>query len=128
MNNGILEELNDLKLQKKIDKLVKKYKNKKVILYGAGSYFDVILENFDLSGLNIIGISDKKFHSEITDYKGFKAFSPKDIKKQNPALVIICNYNPEIVENYFEDCLFPEQGKFKYKALLELSFWEYLLG
>jgi len=122
----ISEELNKLKLQKKIDKLVKKYKNKKVMLYGAGRYFDAISENFDLSGFNIIGISDSRFDSNTLEYKGFKTFAPAKIKEQNPDIVLICNYDAEVIEDYFEDFLFPQYGKFKYKSILEASIWECL--
>ncbi|MEI8377261.1 MAG: hypothetical protein WCF95_01875 [bacterium] len=126
--SGILEELQELKLQKKIDKLAKKYKNKKVILYAAGMYFDEIIENFDLSGLNIIGIADKNFDSKTLEHKGFKAFAPSNVKEQNPDIVLICAYDVEKIEDYFEDVLFPQYGKFKYKALLEQSLWECLFG
>lgn len=126
--SGILEELQELKLQKKIDKLAKKYKNKKVMLYGAGIYFDEMVANFDLSGLNIIGISDMRFDQNSTDYKGFKAFSPDNIKEQNPDIVVICACNSDDIEDYFEDVLFPQYGKFKTKAILEPSIWECLFG
>jgi ABC-type Fe3+-hydroxamate transport system substrate-binding protein len=126
--SGILEELQELKLQKKIDKLAKKYKNKKIMIYATGRYFDEMISNFDLSNLNIIGVSDKSFNSETQEYKGFKAFDPKDIKAQNPDIVLISAYNSENIEDYFEDVLFPQFGKFKYKALFEQSLWECLFG
>ena len=51
----------DINAEKQIEKISKKYKNKKIILYGMGEYFDEIQENFDLSKLNIVGVCDLKF-------------------------------------------------------------------
>ena len=56
-----LEELKTANFQKRIDDLAKKYKNNRIILYAAGILMDVIAENFDLSALNIIAISDIKY-------------------------------------------------------------------
>ena len=47
--------------QKQIDKLSKKLKNKKLVIYGAGDFAKVLFENYDLSKLNILAVSDKKF-------------------------------------------------------------------
>ena len=60
-----MEFFNDNNAQKQIDKLAKKFKNKKVVIYGAGIYFQIIKNNFDISKLNIIGIADKKFEYDI---------------------------------------------------------------
>ena len=98
------------------------------MLYGAGIYFDEIIENFDLSGLNIIGLADKNFDSNTIQHKGFKAFSPKEITAQKPDIVIICAYNSDVIEDYFDDILFPQYGKFKCKPILEPSIWEFLFG
>ena len=48
---------------KKLKILNKKHKDKKIIIYGAGKFFKAIVENYDLSSLNIIGICDKSFTS-----------------------------------------------------------------
>ena len=54
----ILEEQN---AQKQINKLSRKLKNKKVVIYGAGNFSKVLFENYDLSKFNILAVSDKKF-------------------------------------------------------------------
>ena len=50
--------------QKQLDNFAKKYKNKKIVIYGAGNYFQLIEENYDLSQINIVGITDLKFASD----------------------------------------------------------------
>ena len=42
-------------------KLNKKLKGKTIVIYGSGLLFQKVLSNYDLSELNIIGISDRKF-------------------------------------------------------------------
>ncbi len=68
--------------QKYIDILSKKLKNKKVLLYGAGLLSHVLLENYDLSKLNIVGICDKKFEkkSEEGTFLGYKKVSPDKLE------------------------------------------------
>ncbi|MCM1003414.1 MAG: LicD family protein [Candidatus Gastranaerophilales bacterium] len=61
--NKILSYLTEVNAQKQINHAVKKYQNKRVVLYGAGLYFQILMENFDLSGLNIVAICDKKFET-----------------------------------------------------------------
>ncbi len=66
-----------------LKKLSKKLKNKKILLYGAGMVLDILIENYDLSEFNIIGVSDKKFETiekDLIEYKGLKVIKPKDIK------------------------------------------------
>ena len=36
----------------------------KIVIYGAGNYFQLIEENYDLSQINIVGITDLKFASD----------------------------------------------------------------
>lgn len=67
--------------QNQIDKLAKKYKNKRIVIYGAGEYFDLIRQNYDLSALNIVGISDLKFESDKTVNKtNYTALAPQELK------------------------------------------------
>jgi len=70
-----------IKEQKYINKLVKKIKNKKVIIYGAGIIAEVLLDKYDLSGLNIIGIADKRFErTNETEFYNLKAIRPDELK------------------------------------------------
>ena len=56
---NILDYLKAVHAQRQINKLARKYKNKKIVIYGAGEYFQILKNNFDLSNLNIVGIADK---------------------------------------------------------------------
>ena len=59
-----LNYLQKYNAQEKINKLAKKYKNKRVVIYGAGQFAKTAFENYDLSKLNIVAIADKKFEQE----------------------------------------------------------------
>ena len=76
-----IEYLKRIKQQQYINKLAKKWKHKKILLYGAGLTAKVLFENYDLSKLNVVAISDKKFEN-ITDYNfyGIKTIPPNKIK------------------------------------------------
>ncbi|MFA6988608.1 MAG: class I SAM-dependent methyltransferase [Candidatus Gastranaerophilaceae bacterium] len=108
----ILEYLKNEKIQKKIDQLVQKYKNQKVLIYGSGTFFNVLHENFDLSKLNIIAISDKKFQQN-GEYKGLKAVPVSEIKNLSFDVLIIATFEPAILEVRLQEDLYPECGKFK---------------
>lgn len=49
------------KYQKQLETLAKKFRNKKVVIYGYGALFKFIEAKYDLTQFNIIGIVDKKF-------------------------------------------------------------------
>lgn len=66
--------------KKYIKKLEKKYRKKKILLYGAGTTAEVILENYDLSEFNIIGISDQKFEkTNETNFHNIKTIKPSEL-------------------------------------------------
>ena len=74
-----------------LKKLTKKLKGKTVLIYGAGILFQTAYKNFDLSGLNIIGISDRKFDwiHENETFLGYKTYSPFEISKLKPDCILI---------------------------------------
>lgn len=59
--------------QSKINKLAKRYKNKKIAVYGAGQFSHAIFSNYDLSNLNIVAVADLRFENESKD--NFSALS-----------------------------------------------------
>ena len=69
--------LQKYKFAKTIKSLTKKLKGKRVVVYGNGSLFKLMLNNYDFSGLNIVGVADKKFEDCCCD----KSLSGYDIKK-----------------------------------------------
>ncbi len=127
-NKEIREYLISRNFQQKIDKLAQKYKDKKVMIYGASMAFDVIRENYDLSGLNIIGIADIRFSDgEQTDvYKDYNTYNSYTFLEQKPDAVLIGMLESEVAEYFFEDTLIPRFGDFKYEPLIKKSFFESL--
>ena len=73
------EHLKQCKFDKYFKKLTKKLKGKKVIIYGTGSMFQYIQKNYDLSGLNIIGVSDGKY---LLEQEGEEDLGYKIIPKE----------------------------------------------
>ena len=57
--------LKTIKFEKYLDLLVTKLYGKRVLIYGAGLLFETAFKNYNFKGLNIIGISDKKFEDKI---------------------------------------------------------------
>lgn len=93
---NLLDFLKKVNFEKQLKKLEKLYKDKKVLIYGAGLFFETINNNYDLNGLNIIGISDKNKTSDdnIQTLYGYQAVKPDDIKKINPDIILVCVLDP----------------------------------
>ena len=89
--SGWIEYFNRINEQKYLNKLAKKLKGKKVLLYGAGMVSEILLKNYNFEEFDIAGISDKRF--ERTDEKEFcsiKAIKPEDIKKEDFDTILFC--------------------------------------
>ena len=111
---------------KQLKKLAKKYEKKRIILYGVGKFFQVIKENYDLSCLNIIAVSDYKYQDckvlTFDEDLGYNKISPHGIAMQNPDLVLLAVIDDYYVEKYFcEELFVNKSNKFKYKPLLKKS-------
>lgn len=75
-----IEYLQKVGEQNFINKLAKKYKNKKIILYGAGLVAKILVKNFDLSKFNIVGIADRRFEtSGEQEFLGYKTIKPTEL-------------------------------------------------
>ncbi len=86
--------LQEINAQRQIDKIAKKYKGKKVLIYGAGTFFDLICKKYDISGLNIVAISDMKFANDISsNTTKFRAIAPDDMKEFECDVIIIALLN-----------------------------------
>ena len=112
------------KFDKTLPKLIKKLKGKKVLLYGAGAYLETIKKYFDISGLNIIGISDRRFayNKEETEFLGYKTYSPEEIVELKPDYVVVSTkFYINIVESLYENTL--KNTNIKIKPLVSKSFW-----
>ncbi len=80
MSNFYLEYYKQINAQKQIENLAKKYKNKKIVIYGAGIMTKTLFENFDFSKLNIIAICDNKYKvSSEERFFAYKTINPKEL-------------------------------------------------
>jgi len=78
--------------QKKIDKLAKRYKNKKVAIYGAGLYSRTLFENYDLSKLNIVAVADLKFNDESKrDFFNYNCIPSNELGEIDCDVILIAN-------------------------------------
>ena len=114
-----LEEIN---AQKQIDKLAKKYKNKKILMYGAGSYFQLICEKYDLSNLNIIAIDSE---SNKTPYKAIK---PSEMKYYDYDVIVVSLLNDlSVAKSIDKDILQNSQNQNKPIVPLLSPTFKYLI-
>lgn len=112
---------------KTLPKLIKKLQGKSVLLYGAGIYFELINTYFDLSGLNIIGISDKRFWEYDKDqtFLGYKIYTPNEIVDLKPDYVLVTTkYYIPLIENLYYTQI--KGTGIKIKPLVKKSFWTLL--
>lgn len=119
-----LNYLHEYNFEKTLPKLIKKLKNKTVLLYGAGVFLELIKKYFDLSDLNIIGVADKKFRrrKENETFLDYPAYAPEDIKTLNPDYVLVATKNYiNIMEDLYFNTL--KGTKIKIKPLLYKGFW-----
>lgn len=99
----ILSYFKEVNAQKQIDKLAKKFRNKKIVIYGAGEYFRILKENYDLSKLNIVGIADKKFETnkDINPFE-HKALAPEELKDFDLDIILVALYDDVVLCDYLE--------------------------
>ena len=126
--NELREKLETYKFNCQLKKIIKKYRNKKVILYGTGKLFNEVIKNYNLSNLNIIAISDKKFRDSNYEipkqYRCFRTIPPNEIHLLKPDIVFLTTEISFYVERYFCEELFKETGKkFKYENIFKLPLF-----
>lgn len=85
-----LNYLCKLNFEKTFPELIKKLKNKKIVIYGYGCFFQVIKKYFDISELNIIAVADNKFaNNRKPDFIEYQTCAPENIKALNPDYILI---------------------------------------
>lgn len=123
---SILSYFKSVHAQRQINKLARKFKNKKVIIYGAGEYYQILQNNFDLSKLNIVGISDKKFEtSKDSNPSPYKPFEPEELKYADFDLILVALYDDTSLCDYLEYELLintKNEGKLV-RSIIEPTFW-----
>ena len=95
MSEYFKKYLKDIKFEKYLNSLKKNLKSKTIVIYGTGLLFQYINENYDLSELNIIGVSDMKYAQEMEGQMdlGYKVIPKSSITKYNPDYIIIASEN-----------------------------------
>ena len=99
-------------IQKQVQKLAKKCRNKKIVFYGAGEFFYLIKEMCDLSAFNTIGIADLKFTTNPEQNKsGYKTLVPDDLKTEDYDAIIVTLYNDLQVLPHIEKAIKTSKNK-----------------
>jgi len=111
-------------VQKRVDQLAQKYKNRKIIIYGAGLLAEVLFDNYDLSGLDVIAVADMKFDAESIDFKSYKAIHPCEIIRLKPDTIFLAARASCPIKIYLDDFIFPMTGKIRVETLIKKSFKE----
>lgn len=117
------------KAQRQIDKLAKKYKGKKIAIYGAGQYCSLLFETYDLSKLDIVAIADKKFEDISTrDFHGLNCISPNELRDFDCDVILLGVYDSFYFTDYLEDELLvgSKNSKIKVKPLVKQSFLRFI--
>lgn len=91
MDRDLEEYLKIIDFKAQYRRLLRKFKNKKVLFYGGGKLFQLINERYDLSKLNPIGICDRSFEveEECELHLGFKKIPIECLEKYNPEVVLV---------------------------------------
>ena len=123
-----LELLKKYKFEKQLSKLNKKLKNKTILVYGAGIFFKKIKDNYDLSSLNLIGISDKKFqlNQEGQEEFGLKIVPYDKIWELNPDVILIATLNTFNIYKSLKKELKEKVLKCKLMPLVDKPFFDLL--
>lgn len=119
------EYLKKYNAQEKIDKAVKKYKNKRVVLYGAGQFSQAVFMDYDLSKLNIVAIADKRFEQDRPhEFFNLKCVKPNDLKEMDYDVILISNFDYNAFVNILDERILygTKNEKVEIRPLIPLSF------
>ena len=120
-----LNYLKKYNAQEKINKLAKKYKNKRVVIYGAGQFAKTAFENYDLSKLNIVAIADKKFEQEGEHhFFNINCVKPYDLKKLDYDVILIANFDYKMFSNILDESILygSKNAAVEIRPLINLEF------
>lgn len=89
------------KLSKYIEDITKSIRNERIFIYGAGGHTLDLLNNIDLSKINVCGIIDKNPELENTVAKGIKVYNKNKLKDLRADYIIIssASYEADIFED-----------------------------
>lgn len=129
MSNFYLEYYKQINAQKQIENLAKKYKNKKIIIYGAGIMTKTLFENFDFSKLNIIAICDNKYKVNSEErFFAYKTINPKELTTLDYDVIFVNLRKNNIFINKIKYRLIinSKNENKQVKALIEPT-WQFLI-
>ena len=91
----LLNYLKRKNFAKRLIKLKRQLNNKSVIIYGAGKLFRIIMDNYDLSNLNIIGVCDKSFSTadEATQIFGYSKIALHNLNLYDYDYILVATQN-----------------------------------
>lgn len=133
MSNDLVQYLYDNNFKKQLKLLEKKLQGKRVIIYGAGQFFQLINEYYDLSKFDIIGVTDKKFTDNDKEFLGYPVVQLSNVKKVNPDFILVAIYKYlqviDILETEtFKNCCFKILPLIKKQYEQGIFLPEYLRG
>ena len=111
-------------IQKQIEQLAKKYKNRKIVIYGTGLLSEEIFRSYDLSSLNIVAIVNVKYGATRADYFLGKTCIPlSELKNVDFDTVLIANEDYATYKYQLENYLFRNEikRKLEIKPLVKLK-------
>lgn len=118
-----------LNAQRQINKLARKYRNKKIVVYGAGLMASILFKNYDLSKLNIIGVCDKKFETtQNQTFFSYTCFSPNELKDLDfDVILVLLLQDSEIIEFLKDKLLINTKNEFKkVETFIKIPFFKCL--
>ena len=117
--SNILEYFESIKAQEQINKWTERLQNKKIVIYGAGNYFEILYDNYDLSKLNIIGICDRKFETcKDSNKTNFNTIIPKELAQYNFDVILTALFDDTKVIKDLEKTI-----KKPIESIVEPDFW-----
>lgn len=121
------EYLEVFEAQKKIDKLAKRYKKRKIVVYGAGQFSHIIFQNYDLSKLNIVAVCDKKFKDKKQrEFFNYKCIPPEELGDYDCDLILVANfdYAKFICVIDYDVLLWTKNASVEIRPLIRLDFFD----
>lgn len=120
-----LKYYKDINAQKQINKLAKKYKNKKIVIYGAGIMSDLMFKNYDLSKLNITAVCDKKF-SKNDKFHSYNTITPDELKTFDyDVILVLLLQDTEIIDHIKDVIIINSPNEFKkVESFIKIPFWK----
>lgn len=129
MKTNFKEYLKKKKTQEAIYKLAKELEGKKIILFGLDLFTGDLFRNYDLSKLNLIGVSDRFLHTHDNhhEYYGYKKIEAEKLSETEFDTLLISAYDDIEIKNYIKNELFKDkQINFNIKTIVKMNLFEYI--